>query len=134
MPDESLTQRAKSTLDERKRTEQERAAAAREQHEAAMAQAQQATEQELRAALERAAAPSLATGYRIESQTSQQIVVVKGKKPNHILHLILSLLTLGLWAIFVWLPLSIFMKPKRKTFYAHHALADEIKRRQAQAL
>jgi len=39
---------------------------------------------------------------RVESQTDYQAVVVKGKKTNHILHLILTIVTFGLWAI-VWL-------------------------------
>ena len=29
------------------------------------------------------------------------------QKINHVLHLILSILTVGLWALFVWLPLAL---------------------------
>lgn len=43
----------------------------------------------------------LAEGWRIESQTATMAVLVKGKRPNHILHLILSIVTLGLWLI-IW--------------------------------
>ena len=34
------------------------------------------------------------------------------QKPNHILHLILSILTVGIWAIFVWLPLTLVNSSK----------------------
>jgi hypothetical protein len=40
-------------------------------------------------------------GYRVESQTDINAVLVKGKSVSHILHLILSLITFGLW-LFVW--------------------------------
>lgn len=46
-------------------------------------------------------------GGRVESQTDFQAVVVTGKKVNHVLHLILTLVTFGLWAI-VWLGLAVF--------------------------
>ena len=41
-------------------------------------------------------------GYRVESQSEIQAVLVKGKPTNHVLHLLLSVFTLGLWLI-VWL-------------------------------
>ena len=41
-------------------------------------------------------------GYRIESQTDFNAVLIKGKRPNHVLHLILTIITAGLWA-FVWI-------------------------------
>lgn len=44
----------------------------------------------------------VAQGYRVESQSDFQAVMVKGKDVNHILHLILSLVTAGLWLL-VWL-------------------------------
>ncbi len=46
-------------------------------------------------------------GARVESQSDFQAVVVKGKPVNHILHLILTIVTFGLWAI-VWLGVAIF--------------------------
>jgi hypothetical protein len=55
------------------------------------------------------------SGWRVESQADFNAVLVKGHRPNHILHLILSLLTLFLWAIFVWLPICIFGGEKRRT-------------------
>lgn len=52
-------------------------------------------------------------GYRVESQTDYQAVMVKGKPVNNVLHLILTLVTLGLWLL-VWLPLLAFGGEKRK--------------------
>ena len=46
-------------------------------------------------------------GRRVESQTDFQAVLVSGRRVNHILHLLLSLFTLGLWLI-VWLLLALF--------------------------
>jgi hypothetical protein len=56
-------------------------------------------------------------GWRVESRTDHQAVIVKGHRPNHILHLILTIITLGMWAI-VWILLSIFGGEKRKTLTA----------------
>lgn len=53
------------------------------------------------------------SGYRVESQTSHQAVVVKGHRPNHLLHLILSIVTAGMW-LFVWLAIIIFGGEKRR--------------------
>ena len=53
-------------------------------------------------------------GWRVESQVGEQVVLVEGHRPNHVLHLILSIITLGLWLI-VWLILSIVGGEKRKT-------------------
>lgn len=39
-----------------------------------------------------------AQGYRVESQSDYQAIIVKGKKINHALHIILSILTL-VWLI-----------------------------------
>lgn len=53
-------------------------------------------------------------GYRVESQTDIQAVIVRGRRPNHLLHLILTVLTLGAWGI-VWLCLAIFGGETRRT-------------------
>lgn len=53
-------------------------------------------------------------GWRVESRTETQAIVVKGHRPNHILHLILSIVTLGIW-IPVWIGVAIFAGEKRKT-------------------
>ena len=56
---------------------------------------------------------AISRGYRVESRSDFQAVVVKGQRPNHVLHLILSLVTLGIWLI-VWLLVAIFAGEKRK--------------------
>jgi len=39
-------------------------------------------------------------------------LLVQGRRPNHLLHLILTVLTLGLW-LFVWIGLAVFGGEKR---------------------
>ena len=52
-------------------------------------------------------------GMRVESQSDYQAVLVKGKKVNHILHLILTLITVGTWGI-VWILLVVLGGEKRE--------------------
>ncbi len=40
----------------------------------------------------------LMQGRRVESQSDFQAVLIRGHSVNHILHLILTLITLGTWA------------------------------------
>lgn len=47
----------------------------------------------------------VAAGQRVESQTDLNAILVSGKPINHILHLILTLVTCGVWAI-VWIVLA----------------------------
>ena len=54
-------------------------------------------------------------GWRIESQGSFQAVIVEGSKVNHLLHLLLTLIT-GLWLI-VWIVLSLTGGEKRMMIY-----------------
>lgn len=54
-----------------------------------------------RAALQAALARQLRKGARVESQSDHSAVVVRGSKPNHVLHLILSVVTGGIWLV-VW--------------------------------
>ena len=75
---------------------------------------EQISSEERRAILARVVASDVASGGRVESQTSYQAVIVKGHRPNHILHLILTIATLGFWAI-VWIALAIFGGEKRRT-------------------
>ena len=63
-------------------------------------------------ALQQAVAAEIASGARLESQMGTMAVVVRGKPVNHILHLILSLLTAGIWLI-VWLVLVLTNKRER---------------------
>jgi hypothetical protein len=50
---------------------------------------------------------------RVEPQLDFTAVVVKGKNPSHVLHLLLSLITLGLW-LFVWAAVSVFGGERRR--------------------
>jgi len=45
--------------------------------------------------------------WRVVSQTQTQAQLIKGHRTNHILHLILTILTLGVWAV-VWLLVAAF--------------------------
>lgn len=49
----------------------------------------------------------MAQGYRVESQTETAATLIKGERVNHVLHLILSLVTLGAWVL-VWVLLTRF--------------------------
>lgn len=55
-------------------------------------------------------------GWRIESQTGYDVVLVRGHRVNHILHLLITVLLLGLWLI-VWVPLAMFGGEKRKLLW-----------------
>lgn len=48
----------------------------------------------------------LAAGARLESRTDRAAVLVYGRPVSHLLHLVLSLVTLGLWLV-VWFFLSL---------------------------
>lgn len=67
---------------------------------------------ERKALLAQAVANQVRQGWRVESQTDFQAVLVRGQRPNHVLHLILTLVTLGLWGI-VWLAIAIFGGERR---------------------
>ena len=56
---------------------------------------------------------SIAMGRRVESQSDYQAVLVKGKPVNHVLHLILTLVTAGFWSP-IWIALVIFGGEKRE--------------------
>lgn len=70
-------------------------------------------DQERKTSLARHVADASRSGWRVESQSDYQAVIVKGKRPNHILHLLLTIFTLGLWAI-VWIVLAIASHERRK--------------------
>lgn len=63
--------------------------------------------------LANAVAGQVRKGWGVQSQTDFQAVLVKGHRPNHLLHLILSVVTLGLW-IPVWIVLSIVKGEKHR--------------------
>lgn len=57
------------------------------------------TNEERKAALAQMVANVSAQGFRVESQSDYQAIIVKGKPVNHTLHIILSVLTVGIWLI-----------------------------------
>ena len=59
------------------------------------------TDQERKAILAQQIQFAAAQGYRIESQSDFQAVLVRGKPVNHVLHAILTIFTCLLWGI-VW--------------------------------
>lgn len=61
----------------------------------------EATPDQRKRALSQAVNNRVAGGYRVQSQTDTDAILVKGKPTNHILHLILSLVTFGFWFL-VW--------------------------------
>ena len=77
-----------------------------------------ATDAERRAALDARIARELAAGASLESQTGYNAVLVAGKKVNHILHLILSVLTAGIWLI-VWALLVLTNKRRRTVLFVN---------------
>jgi hypothetical protein len=58
-------------------------------------------------ALDQRVAEMVRKGWRVEHQSQTTATLVKGKKVNHVLHAILSVFTLAIWALVVWLPLTI---------------------------
>lgn len=67
-----------------------------------------------RAVLAQSLAGIVHTGARVESQTDTQAVVVVGRTPNHVLHLLLTLVTCGAWGI-VWVVLALTGRERRST-------------------
>ncbi len=72
-----------------------------------------ATTEQRADALARTVMTFTAQGWRVQSQTATQAQLVKGHRTNHILHLILTIITLGVWAI-VWLAMVILGGEKHK--------------------
>jgi hypothetical protein len=64
-------------------------------------------------ALSRAVNAQVSHGWSVVSQSPTQAQLVKGKHHSHVLHLILTLLTLGLWLV-VWIPLAVFGGEKHR--------------------
>lgn len=69
--------------------------------------------EERKALLANALQGQVASGGRIESQGEFQAVVVRGHRPNHLLHFLIGVFTLGLWWI-VWFFIAIFGGEKRQ--------------------
>ena len=65
-------------------------------------------------ALATAIANEVRAGWNVQSQSDYQAVMnIPAEKTNHILHLILTILTLGLWII-VWIALVIIHKGEQR--------------------
>lgn len=71
------------------------------------------TSDERKELLARALQGQVASGCRIESQSDFQAVLVKGHRPNHVLHFIIGIFTLTVWW-FVWAAIAIFGGEKRQ--------------------
>jgi hypothetical protein len=72
------------------------------------------TDDARKAMLERWISEEVQAGWKVQHQSSYFVALVKGKRPNHILHLLLSIFTLGFW-LPVWLILGISMGERRQT-------------------
>jgi hypothetical protein len=73
----------------------------------------QQTADQRKATLDRTLQRYGAQGWRIETRSEFQATIAKGERLNNTLHLILTLLTAGLWAI-VWIILAIVGGIKRR--------------------
>ncbi len=71
------------------------------------------TPEERKAMLANTLQGQVASGGRIESQGDFQAVVVRGHRPNHLLHFFIGVFTLGLWWI-AWFFIAIFGGEKRQ--------------------
>ena len=71
------------------------------------------TLEERSAVLDNAVIDSTRSGWRTLSRTQTQAQLVKGKPTNHILHLILSVCTIGFW-IPVWIGVTVFAGEKQR--------------------
>jgi hypothetical protein len=61
---------------------------------------------ERKTTLDRTLADRGAQGWRIETRSDFQATIATGNRVNHVLHLILTIVTVGLWGI-VWIILAI---------------------------
>lgn len=67
--------------------------------------------EERKAILQQKIVQHVGLGYRVETQTDFQVVLSHGGKVNHIMHLLLSIVTFGFWLI-IWLLLAMFSRKK----------------------
>ena len=66
--------------------------------------------------LEASVIDAISKGWRVEAQGKFHAVIVEGGKVNHILHLLLSLITVGLWLL-IWLILAVSGGERRLLIY-----------------
>jgi hypothetical protein len=67
-----------------------------------------------KATLDRTLQIQEAQGWRIETRSDVQATIAKGKPLNNMLHLLLTIVTVGIWGI-VWASLAITGGVKRRT-------------------
>ena len=75
-------------------------------------QPQRITPEQRAALLAQTIATQVAAGQRVESQGPVSAVLVSGREPNHVLQLLLTVFTCGLWAP-VWLIVALAQKERR---------------------
>jgi hypothetical protein len=68
---------------------------------------------ERKASLARTITNQVAQGWRVESQSDYQAVLLKGRHVRHMLHLVLSILTVGLW-LPVWFVMWLVYHERRQ--------------------
>jgi formyltetrahydrofolate hydrolase len=72
------------------------------------------TDSERKQILSKYVVTKVSQGWRVELQADFEAVLLIGTRPNHILHLLLSVVTFGLWLI-VWALISMNGGPKSLT-------------------
>lgn len=77
------------------------------------AHASSLTTDERKARLDTAVQQYARGGWRMEARSDFQATVAKGKNTNHLLHVVLSLITLGAWLV-VWLLVAVLGGLKRR--------------------
>ena len=70
------------------------------------------TPDERKELLARTVANQVPVGWRVESQSDYQAVMVRGRPVNHVLHLILTIITCSWWGL-VWISLVFFGGERR---------------------
>jgi hypothetical protein len=74
---------------------------------------EQKSADERKASLARTIANLVAQGRRVESQSDYQAVLIRGRHVRHVLHLVLTLITVGLWAP-IWLAMWLLYRERRE--------------------
>jgi hypothetical protein len=74
------------------------------------------SEEERKVILTRHVAQQVANGGRVELHADFDAVIAFGKSPNHILHLLLSIITAGIWLV-VWLLLAVTGGISRRKYH-----------------
>ncbi|MFF1925671.1 hypothetical protein ACFVW8_34490 [Streptomyces sp. NPDC058221] len=62
--------------------------------------------------LDWAVSQRIASGWRVESRSETQVVMVRGRPLNHVLHVVLTVFSCFLWGV-VWLVLGVTNKVER---------------------